>query len=112
MQKTGKSVKTTLDHALRQFELTEANLARLEKLWGRIEGALPSGPAFGAPPDYDKWCIAFERILGELPAIDGLRVENRLFDYDEVSQMHLDALELGDVRLSVIRSKSGISAGR
>ena len=101
-------VKTTLDHALRQFELAEANLARLEKLWGRIEGALPSGPSFGAPPDYDKWCIAFENILGALPAIDGLRVEHRLYDYDAVAQMHLDAMEIGEfeAKLSVARTLS------
>ena len=96
MQQRQESVTTTLDYALRQFELAEANLARLEKLWDRIEGALPSGPSFGAPPDYDKWCIAFSRILGELPAIDGLRVENHLYDYDDVAKMHLDALEIGE----------------
>ncbi len=108
MQRREKSVNTTLDYALRQFELAEANLARLEKLWDRIEGALPSGPSFGAPSDYDKWCIAFERILGELPAIDGLRVENHLHDYDDVAQMHLDALEIGELesQLYVARTLS------
>ena len=96
MQQRESSIKTTLDYALRQFELAEANLSRLEKLWDKIEGALPSGPAFGGPPDYDEWCIAFERILGELPAIDGLRVKKHLYGYDEVGQMYLDAIEIDE----------------
>ena len=70
----------TLNHALRQFELTEANLARLEALWKKIECELPEGPAFGAPPEYDAWCIAFRRILERLPAVDGFRVEDRLYE--------------------------------
>ena len=102
---------TTLDYALRQFELATANLARLEKLWERIEGALPSGPVFGAPPEYDEWCIAFENILRELPVLDGLRVEYRLYDYDEVAQMHVDALELGEfesrLRVAKMLSEQG-----
>ena len=106
MQHREKSVKTTLDNALRQFELAEANLARLEKLWERIEGALPSGPAFGAPADYDEWCIAFENILGELPGIDGLRVENHLYDYDEVARMHVDALEAGDFEAKLYAARA------
>ena len=58
--KTGDGAREhapTLTHALRQFELAEANLARLEVLWGKIEGEVPNGPAFGAPPEYDEWCI-------------------------------------------------------
>lgn len=91
----------TLDDALRQFELAEANLGKLDRLWEKIEGILPKGPAFGSPPQYDEWCIAFERILAELPAVDGFRVENHLYDYDEAGQMHFDALELGDFEARV-----------
>ena len=32
-----------LHHSLRQFELAEANLAKLELLWQKIEGELPDG---------------------------------------------------------------------
>jgi hypothetical protein len=87
---------TTLDAALRQIEATEANLEKLDKLWDQIQSHLPSGPAFGSPPEYDELCLAFRRILPSLPAIDGFRVEDRLLDYDAVGQMRLDALELGE----------------
>lgn len=92
---------TRLDKALRQFESVEANLVRLKGLWGKIESALPDGPMFGAPPGYHEWCIAFERIVSGLPAIDGFRLECRLYDYDEAAQMHIDALEIGEFEAQI-----------
>lgn len=90
-----------LEEALRQFEAVEANLVRLKGLWRKIEKALPDGPMFGAPPEYHEWCIGFERIVGELPAIDGFRLECRLFDYDEAAQMHIDAMEVGEFEAKI-----------
>ena len=113
--KTGDGAREhtpTLTHALRQFELAEANLARLEVLWGKIEGELPNGPGFGAPPEYDEWCIAFKRILMELPAVDGFRVEDRLYEYDEAGQMWLDAFELGEIEARVSVSRELAEQGR
>ena len=92
---------TRLDGALRQFEAVEANLVRLKGLWGKIEKALLDGPVFGAPTEYQEWCIAFERIIGELPAVDGLRLECRLYDYDEAAQMHIDAMEIGEFEAKI-----------
>lgn len=86
----------TLDAALGQFEATEANLEKLDKLWEQISRLQPSGPRFGSPPEYDELCLAFRRILPGLPAIDGFRISDQLHDYDEVGQMHLDALEVGE----------------
>ena len=86
----------TLDGALKQFEAAEANLAKLEQLWARIEKLMPSSPAFGAPPEYDELCFAFRQVLSGLPAIDGFQVKDCLRDYDEVGRMHLDAAEIGD----------------
>lgn len=102
----------TLENALRQFELVEANLAKLEQLWEKIEGLLPNGPAFGSPPGYDESCIAFERILSELPAIDGFRVEHRLYEYDEAGHMRLDALELGEFEVQVSTDRTLTEQGR
>ena len=87
---------TTLDAALQQFEATEANLAKLDTLWERIENLMPSGPAFGSPPEYEELCRNFRRILPSLPAIDGFRVEDCLYDYDDIGAMHLGALEFGE----------------
>ena len=103
---------TTFDAALREFEATAANLAKLDSLWERIENLQPSGPAFGAPPEYQVLCLAFRRILPSLPAIDGLRVEDRLHEYDEAGQMHLDALELGEVEVQVSVMNSLEEQGR
>jgi hypothetical protein len=92
---------STLAAALQKFEATEANLGKLEKLWGKISEFIPSGPAFGSPPEYEELCLAFRRVLPALPAIDGTRVEDRLFDYDEIGQMRLDALEVGEIESQI-----------
>jgi Restriction endonuclease len=92
---------STLAAALEKFEATEANLGKLEKLWDKISKLIPSGPAFGSPPEYEELCLAFRRILPALPAIDGTRVEDRLFDYDEIGQMRIDALELGEIEVRI-----------
>src|ERR1043165_1043422 len=92
---------TTLESALQQFEATEANLAKLESLWTRIEALLPRSPAFGSPPEYDELCLAFRRVLPGLPAIDGFRVRDRLHEFDQVGQMLFDAAELGEIECHV-----------
>jgi hypothetical protein len=92
---------TALDAALREFDAAEANLEKLDRLWVKIRKRIPSGPAFGGPPEYDEACHAFRRILPALPAIDGFRVEDHLLDYDEVGQMRLDALEVGEIETSI-----------
>lgn len=88
---------TKLEAALQQFEAAEANLAKLEKLWSGIEALIPGGPAFGAPPTYEDLCHAFRAILPHLPAIDGFRVEGKLWDFDDIGQTRLDALEIGEI---------------
>jgi hypothetical protein len=92
---------STLETALQQFEATEANLEKLEKLWEKISSHISGGPAFGAPPEYDELCLAFRGILPALPAIGGVRVEDHLYEYDEVGQMRLDALEVGEIEAQV-----------
>jgi hypothetical protein len=92
---------STLAAALQKFEATEANLEKLENLWEKISALIPSGPAFGGPPEYDELCLAFQRILPSLPAIGGVRVEDRLFSFDQAGQMRLDALELGEIEAEI-----------
>src|ERR1700722_15651597 len=87
----------TLEAALQQFEATEANLEKLEKLWEKISALIPSGVAFGAPAEYDELCQAFTGILPALPAIGGARVEGHLLEYDGIAQMRMDALEVGEM---------------
>jgi hypothetical protein len=90
-----------LDAALQQFEATEANLEKLEKLWAQIESHIPDGPAFGNPPEYDELCLAFRQILQFLPAIDGFRVGDELHEYNAIGQMRLDALEIDEIEAKI-----------
>jgi hypothetical protein len=85
-----------LSAALQTFEATEANLQKLESLWDQIYAMVPKGPSFGSPPDYEELCRAFKRILPAMPAIDGLRVEDLLYEYDDAGRMQLDAAEVGE----------------
>jgi hypothetical protein len=101
-----------LDAALQHFEATEGNLKKLEKLWKEIEGLIPSGPAFGSPPQYDELCLAFRQILAALPAIDGFRVEDCLCEYDAIGQMRLDALEIGEIDAQISVENSLAEQGR
>jgi hypothetical protein len=101
-----------LDAALQQFEATESNLEKLEKLWAQIETHIGGGPAFGSPPEYDELSLAFRQILPALPAIDGFRVEDKLHDYDAIGQMRLDALEVGEIEAKVSVEKFIEEQGR
>jgi hypothetical protein len=60
-----------INAALRQFEAAEANLEKLQRVWGEIEKMTPSGIAFGGDPKYDDRVRAYEDILSGLPMIDG-----------------------------------------
>ncbi|MCE9562117.1 MAG: restriction endonuclease [Planctomycetes bacterium] len=91
----------SLEAALGQFEATEANLQKLESLWAQIRGLIGEGIGFVAPPGYDDACRAFRHVLPGLPAIDGVRPEDRLLDYTAVGQMRMDAAELGFVDAEV-----------
>lgn len=42
--------------ALQQFEATEANLVKLERLWQEIVKLVPRGIVFGSNPDYEDRC--------------------------------------------------------
>lgn len=87
--------KSELDEALQDFAAAEANLTKLERLWGEIEKHIPTGMVIDASsPDaiaYEEDCRAFAFILPHLPAIDGFVVKNELHPLDEVFQMRFDA---------------------
>ena len=82
--------------ALEKFEATEANLLKLERLWGELEGLTPSSIAFGISPEHEDRARAFSQILAALPAIDGWKPETEPMDLDAIAQNRLDALELGE----------------
>ncbi len=92
----------SLDKTLRELGAAEANLEKLERIWGEIEEKIPEGLVFGeSDADYDSRCLAFRRVLRVLPAIDGFRIEDALHDLDTIAQMRFDVLELDDFESKV-----------
>lgn len=90
-----------LNAALRHFEAAESNLVKAEKALADIEGAIPTGIAFGGDPEYEETCRAFDRLLASLPMIDGWKPAIVLLDLDEIAQSRLDAQEVGGIECIV-----------
>ena len=103
---------TSLQGALAEFETVEANLTKLDQLWNRIRQMLPEGPSFGEPPEYEDACFAFRQILDVMPSIDGFRLSDELLEYDAAGQMHLDALEIGEIEAHVSVARLMEAQGR
>jgi hypothetical protein len=101
-----------LDAALRHFEASEANLLKLERIWQQIDSLIPSGMAFGAPPEFEQKCREFRAILPHLPAIDGWRLTDTLLDYNTIGQWRLDAQEVGDIETQVAAEEAIGAPGR
>jgi hypothetical protein len=90
-----------IDFALEQFDLAEANLARLQKVWDKLEDLVPQGLAFfdpGAPEavDYDELSHAFDEIAQALPPLDGYVIEGRPLGLNEIAQIRLDYQDIGE----------------
>ena len=86
-----------INSALRQFEATEANLAKLEHTWSEIEKLTPEGPAFGNDPAYEEHVRVYEDVLAALPKIDGWKPESVPMDLNSIGQNRLDAKEIGEI---------------
>ena len=67
--------ESSLNSALRQFEIVEANLSKAEKILTEIENNIPSGIVFGENPNYEMNCQNFVDLLASLPNIDGWKPE-------------------------------------
>jgi hypothetical protein len=92
-------MSSPFESALRQFDRTEANLVKLEKLWDRIKGLIPSPGThvFSEQPDYDQLCLTFRGILAAVPAIDGWKLPDALPSMNDAISNCIDASEVGDV---------------
>lgn len=90
-----------LDSALRNFEITEANLVKLERLWKEINDLTPTGIVFGKNDEYENRCRSYVEILPYLPKIKGWRPNALPLDLDEIAQMRLDAAELQEISVTV-----------
>lgn len=85
-----------LNSALRYFEATEANLAKIENILKEIGSAIPEGVVFGENHEYEENCRSFYALLEALPKIDQWIPEITLMELDEIAQKRLDAQEIGD----------------
>lgn len=99
-------IDSPLNSALRQFEASEANLIKAEKVLAEVEASIPQGVAFGEDPKHEDNCRSFEALWRSLPRIDGWKPEMQLMGLDEIAQNRLDAMEIGELeaQLSVERS--------
>lgn len=82
--------------ALKQFEAVEANLVKLERLWGELQNLFPAGLSLGPQPEYQDRCRSFLAILRAIPAIDGWKPEVSPPDAENIGAIRVDYLELGD----------------
>ena len=89
-----------LSDALKEFESTEANLDKLDKLWKKMEPLLPShGSGTGGPSDEDVYKDIerkFENIRMIMPKIDGFELANKIHPCDSMLPAMLDYAELGE----------------
>jgi Restriction endonuclease len=101
-----------INSALRQFEATEANLAKLERLWSEISKLTPSGLQFGSDPTYEECVRAFKDVLAALPSIDGWKPESVPMDLNSIGQNRLDAKEVGEISAEIAIEQEIEAPGR
>lgn len=82
---------------LTALETTEANVAKLERVWNRIEEMIPQGVVFGNNADYDDLRRQFGDLVASLPAIGGFRLEDSTLGLNEIAQWRFDAQEYGEL---------------
>jgi hypothetical protein len=89
---------SSLNAALRHFETTEANLAKLEKTWKDLRAIIPNGIAFVEDdPNYESNSRSFYNIWDSLPKIDGWKPVIKLLELNDIAQARLDAAEINDI---------------
>jgi hypothetical protein len=94
-----------LEQALEQFDLTEANVARLEKVWAEIQGLVPNGIAFiESTPEgrrYQELTRSFREIAAALPAVSGYRIKSVPMRLNDIAQTRLDAADVGEMSIEI-----------
>jgi hypothetical protein len=114
MSKSRKTANedSPINSALRQFEATEANLVKLERVWSKVVQQMPSGLQFGTDPTYDELVRTYEDILSALPKIDGWKPERVPMDLNAIGQNRLDAKEIGEISAEITVEEDIEAPGR
>jgi hypothetical protein len=95
-----------INAALRQFEATEANLEKLERIWAEITKLRPAGIAFGNEPEYEDRVRVYKDVLSSLPKINGWKPESIPMDLNDIGQSRLDAKDCGEISAEVAVEQS------
>ncbi|MCJ2059812.1 restriction endonuclease [Methylobacterium sp. J-048] len=99
-------------NALKQFEATEANLLKLQRLWDELKALFPASVPLDHNPEYEGRARSFDSVLRALPAIDGWKPNLCPPDLDGVAATRIDLLEL-DEPLETARFEAALwSEGR
>jgi len=95
-----------LNEALRRFDLIEANVAKLETVWSKMEKLTPGTVAFvgGSPEDREHRNLMrdFALLVESLPPIDGWKITAQPLDLDTIAQSRFDAMDLGEVGAELV----------
>lgn len=106
---------TTLNDTLRKIEATEANLAKLEKIWKQLSSLLPIAPIFQYDQEqverYDLLSRHFERIRAAMPKIDGHEIQNSIIPFHDVFQNTLNIHQYGEIGDSINFEKEAREQG-
>jgi hypothetical protein len=92
---------SNLNDVLKQFETVEANLDKLQRLWGELEkyAASASSNTHDAEDEanYEENAGKFRHILAVMPAIDGYRLEDAVMGYNDIFISHVESSEVGEI---------------
>lgn len=105
-----------LEEALKQFDIVDSNLTKLEAVWKKMSSLIPSGIAFvGESPEgreYRQLIRDYENLLLGLPSIDGWSLQEVPLELDEIAQNRLDANEVNMFEVQVSVEKEIDAPGR
>ena len=104
-----------LADAIKQFDATEANLKRLEKLWTELKSLIPTGMVIDSTSPaairYAELCRKFRHILGAMPKIDGVELADELLDFDQIFMTRMDAKECMEISIEISAENSIYAQG-
>jgi hypothetical protein len=89
--------ESSMNTALRRFEAAEANIEKLDRIWGEMRAMIPEGVWFGSDPRYEDLCRAYADLLAALPKIDGWKPESSPPDLQGLAQNRRDAREIDEI---------------
>lgn len=83
------------------LEATEANLSKLERIWGQLAAQIPEGMALGNDPEYENLRRQFADIVAAMPELSGFVLTDSTMSLNEIGQSRFDAREIGELEAHV-----------